>query len=402
MLNLGLTRFVPWTARGYALRVLSCLQYSADPRIPARTKKRGFIGHRVAIAGLFGIPTGLARGAQLMFFAHQLRGEDVVAIDLTRNGEIGESDEVSIHPVYHPLALGLLEATDLVIHVNPPRFLAALRAFDPKALRRVTIVGMWAWELERAPPIWARCAQYCDEIWSPSPFASEAIRRSIGAFVGGFRVVPHAVESDPFRRVPEQERRTARSLLGIAAREYVVGYSFSMTSNFARKNPLGAVAAFARAFPDDKMVRLVLRCKDRNLFRKGWNEIEKASRADKRILLLDSNLPNLSIRSFYSLLDVYLSMHRSEGYGLTIVEAVQAGIPVITNSWGLAPDIAARPEVHTVGYKLISVIDPQGTYSRTCRWADPSIEEAAALLQRLRRGCGTDPKSLFRSTGNEG
>ena len=78
------------------------------------------------------------------------------------------------------------------------------------------------------------------------------------------------------------------------------------------------------------------------------------------------------------------------------------GEPPASNTERMAPDIAARPEVHTVGYSLISVVDPQGIYPRTCRWADPNIEEAAALLRGLRRGCGSDPNSIVRSTGNEG
>lgn len=328
--------------------------------------------------------TGLARGARLMVLDRRRRGEHVAAIDLT--GSLHMPEEVPANDVHVPANLVSMNLTDLVIHVNPPQFFDALRAFDAAALRRVRIIGMWVWELEKVPPIWRECAKYCDEIWAPSLFAAEAIRRSLHPFGGRIAIMPHPVDADPFSAATPETRNRIRSLLGLSNDTFVVGYSFSMASNYARKNPMGAVEVFQRSFDDEADCRLLLRCNDARQFIPGWEELKRAASEDRRVILLDGNTGKIGISEFYALLDVYLSLHRSEGYGLCLAEAAQTGLPVVTTGWGLAADIAARPEIISVGYRLIPIKDAQGAYRSLpdLYWAEADLEETAVVLRRLK------------------
>ena len=161
-----------------------------------------------------------------------------------------------------------------------------------------------------------------------------------------------------------------------------------MGSNFARKNPVAAVQAFRLAFPADGEVtaRLVLRCNEAEAYPAGIAALEAAIGGDTRIVLATQPGQKPPILDFYHMLDVYLSLHRSEGYGLNLAEAALLGVPVIATGWGLADDIAALPGVETVPWRLVPVDDPQGAYAGLdAAWAEADVAAAAASLGRLAR-----------------
>jgi glycosyltransferase involved in cell wall biosynthesis len=199
------------------------------------------------------------------------------------------------------------------------------------------------------------------------------------------RVVPHAVDAMPVGPRKSAERCAAvRARHDLPENAFVVGYSFSMSSNFTRKNPLGALAAFQAAFPADTVddVALVLRCNDMAVWPRGAAALAAAAADDKRIVLVDGERRRLPVGDMYEAVDVYLSLHRSEGYGLTQAEAADVGTAVIATGWGMAADIAARPDVASVGWQLVPVEDPQGVYTvPEASWAEPDIQDAAAHLR---------------------
>src|SRR5204862_8273610 len=93
----------------------------------------------------------------------------------------------------------------------------------------------------------------------------------------------------------------------------------------------------------------------------------------------------IGLTDFYGIIDVLVSPSRAEGYGLTLVEAVQSGVPVVTSRCRLSPDILDLPLVHAVGYDLVPVNAPQGVYSSiaNARWAEPRLDEMVAVVRNL-------------------
>jgi len=179
-------------------------------------------------------------------------------------------------------------------------------------------------------------------------------------------VVPHQVNLDPLLRN---------------------GTAFSFDSNYRRRNPVAAVDAFMRAFsPLDEDCRLFVRCQESVDFGELYDHLVSYAAGDPRIHVFDVASQPWPIGEFLASLDVFISLHRSEGYGLQIAEAAQAGVPVLATAWGLAPDIAVRPEVRSIGYRLVSVLDPQRFYTGLsgARWAEPDIDDAVRWLRRLR------------------
>ncbi len=343
------------------------------------------VGNRVVVAGLFRTRCGLQRGAKLMLIDLVRRGYMARAVDLS--APLAHSLDEPDAGLILPVDLERLPVSDLIIHVNPPLFASAMASFPESVLKRTRIVAYWAWELPVLSDEWRECARLCSAIWVPSPFVADAMFAGLPNFAGEIRVVPHQVDLDPMPRLSAEQRRILRERYGIAPSEFACGASLSFHSNYARKNPTGAVDAFMRAFsPLDQNARLLIRAHDGQHHRRLFDHLVSYSAEDPRITVFDPITRKWPISEFFSSLDVFMSLHRSEGYGLQVAEAAQAGVSTLATAWGLAPDIRSRPEVFTVGYRLITPLDPEGFYMQFdgAKWAEPDIDDAVRWLRILR------------------
>jgi glycosyltransferase involved in cell wall biosynthesis len=346
--------------------------------------RRTFQGRRVIVVGLLSSPSGLGRAARLLIKDLQARDIEVLPVDLTRR--LGHPVETCFPGALEPAVAARRGASDLIVQLNPPHFAMALRLFPLTLLRRASVIGYWAWELGVAPPAWRLDARYCDEIWVPSDFVADSLRA--GGVGGGIPidVVPHHVDRDPMPPRDPRRGREMRARLGIAPDAFVAGTTWSMRSSFARKGALSAIRAFWRGFPRlDPNCALLLRCPDGEVYPAGMLEVREAAEADPRIVVLDGSPPCGQIADFYNAIDVYLSLTRGEGYGLTIAEAAQAGLPVLATAWGLAADLGARANVIPISYSLVPLVDPQRVYAAEpgAVWAEPDLSDAGRHLRAL-------------------
>ena len=238
------------------------------------------------------------------------------------------------------------------------------------------------------PESWRLDAMLFDEFWVPSDFVASALRRLLGPDARQpIRVIPYAVDAISFGpRKTKAASVAARRRHGLPVDVFLVGNSFSMSSSFIRKNPLAAIAAFQQAFASTAVrdARLLLRCAEKGAWPVGYEQLTAAAAADDRIIVLDNAVSRIPIGDFYYAIDVYLSLHRSEGYGLNLAEAARVGTNVIATGWGLAADIANRPEVAIVPWRLVPLKDPQGIYDESdAHWAEPDLSAAAEQLRAL-------------------
>jgi glycosyltransferase involved in cell wall biosynthesis len=357
-----------WQAlpRGLRRRVLFGASGLLAPRASGGTAG----GPPYIVAGVLRSPTGLGRSARLCHDALKAMGLPVHGIDLTT-------------ALYQSPTLTEFSFADgrelegqgtLILHVNAPLVPLAMLAAGRRAIRGKRIIGYWAWELEHAPADWNAGVAHVHEIWTPSRFSAAAMVPVAGG--KPVHVVPHPVAIDPPAEVP-----ATAPAPGI----FTVLSVFDATSSLARKNPLGAVAAFRLAFPDDPDVRLVL--KTANLARAGEaaGPLLAAADADHRIRLVDAEVSESGMSQLFADCDVLLSLHRSEGFGLTLAEAMLHGLPVVATCWSGEADFLTRDIGFPVSHGFIAAHDPQGTYDLPGqRWADPSLDEAADALRRLR------------------
>ncbi len=401
MAGLGLVRRLPTPLRRVVIQGVGWLRgvleqratdeavNSANLRLLAKLPRRSgrrHVGRRVVVAGLFGARCGLQRGADLMVLDLRANGVEVLAFDFTAALDVTVNiGTTATSDVARVLAW---QPTDLIIHMNPPLFARVLALFPTAFLSATTVIGYWVWELTVVPSTWGECARFVDEIWTPSPFVAEAIAAGVADLPGAVRVVPHAVDRDPMRALPERERTVLRAGFGLGEDCFVVGTSFSFESNYARKNPCAAIEAFRLAFRGGEQARLIIRCNDTRKFARLFDHLVSFAGDDPRILIWDTGRVPCAIRQFYGLIDLYISLHRSEGYGLNMAEAAQAGVRVLATDWGLAPDIAQRPELRTVGSRLVVPLDSQRFYESFPGglWAEPDLSDAASALAEAHAG----------------
>ncbi len=395
-MRIGLVRLLPGPLRRPVLLSANWLRHVLEQRarhgdLDAVTLRqlatistrqgRPYDGTRVAVVGLFSNRSGLQRGADLMVMDLRASGREVLKVDVgpALNLAVNRRTDATQN------AASLLDwrPTDVVVHLNPPLFARALAHLPAAALSPATIVGYWVWELSKVPPAWSESARYLDEIWSPSPFAAGSIAAGLGETARTIRTVPHAVDRDPLPRTSPVAREAARVGAGLPRDRFVVGTSFSFDSNYARKNPCAAIDAFRLAFRAAEPATLLIRCHDRPLYPRLFDHLVGYAGRDARIRIVDGSRSPLPIRQFYPMLDLYVSLHRGEGYGLTLAEAAQTGLPVLATGWGLAPDIAQRPQVSAVDYRMVVPLDPQRFYDSLpgALWAEPDVLHAADLLQ---------------------
>ncbi len=293
-------------------------------------------------------------------------------------------------PVAHDLATtfarGIGDMSDLpaeegggawIVHVNAPEALLALACTAPGAWRGRKRIAYWAWELPRMPDFWIRAARAFDEIWTPSAFtAGAAIASGVGRPV---RIMPHPVALNTVTA------RRDRAAFGMPADAFCVLATGDLNSSAARKNLIGAIEIYLRAFPEESdRNRLVIKVQASGAHPRFRRYADKAVGHRRDISVLTETLSAEGVRSLIASADVLLSPHRSEGYGLTLAEAFLLGVPALATGWSGNMDyMTAIPEL-TIRYRLIPVADQYGVYRNPDQiWAEPDPVDAAAKLRTL-------------------
>jgi len=355
-----------WLSRRVLTAVLST-------RIPPLRAALAQPSQAAAVAGFLSTPHGVGVAARLCIAELKAAGMPVRGIDLTA------ALRAPSEPMA-PLTDSPSENEALILHFNPGALVHALIELDKAELKRRRI-GYWVWELERAPESWRNAAKYVHEIWAPSRFAADAIRAVVPNKV---TVAPHPAALSPPPVDPAQ-RAPTRARFGLGDEGFLALTSFSMSSGFARKNPLAAIRAFKDAFDVRKDTRLIVRCRDAEIYPAGLEMLRAAVReAGDNVVLLDQPTAGDALPALYAACDTYISLHRSEGFGLNLAEAMLSERPVIATAWSGNLDFMEEDSVALVPCQLIDVTDPQRIYrQRNARWAEPDHDAAVAHLRKL-------------------
>ena len=234
-------------------------------------------------------------------------------------------------------------------------------------------IGVWFWELSRFPTRWHdRFADY-DEIWSASSFTADGI-----AAVSPIPVV--VVPPVLYPPAAPGSRETGRTRIGATPEEFVFLCTFDFRSYVERKNPLGVIDAFTQAFTPADAARLVIKTIN------GDEQPDvlaamRARAAQSVVTIEDGYWSAEDLRDLTAGCDAYVSLHRSEGLGLTIADAMGQGKPVIATGWSGNMDFMNEESSYPVHYDLVEIAASIGPYTRGEHWAEPSIEHAAELMR---------------------
>lgn len=362
---------LPKNLRRQALIVLSA---ACAPRPDPTPDRHG----PVIVGGFLTAATGLGASARLCHDALLAAGLPVLGIDLSKafRQDASRIDFPFVDGSRH------VGGGSLILHVNAPFVPLALWRIGRRVTKRKLVVGCWAWELPDVPSEWRAGVPLVHRAIVPSTFTRDAIARMAPHLP--IDVVPYAVAA-PI--TDQRMRRAARS------EAFTVLVVFNMASGFERKNPLAAVDAFRRAFGDDDGARLTIKMLNGDAYKKGADTIRHLGAAHRNITVDERTLSQAGMRDLYGEADVVLSLHRSEGFGLVVAEAMLAGLPVVATDWSGNTDFLNSGNGVPVKATLAPAIDPDGEYHNPdSSWADADVTEAAQALVRLR----SDRPSLER------
>ncbi|RRN65261.1 glycosyltransferase family 1 protein [Caulobacter sp. 602-1] len=320
----------------------------------------------VTIVGFHGAVHGLGEGARMLARGFADAGMPVRVVDLS--AEVGFPIDL---PAMFP-APTAEERGVVISHINPPELLRWTRDTGGRPLEGRRHIGYWAWELEDVPTDWAPAFDLVDEVWTPSIFAADAIRKIAPARVK-VSPAPYPLYLNP-RPTPDRER------FALPDDRVVVLMAFDLRSTAQRKNPYAALRAFQKARTEKSL--LVCKVVGADLYPETFQALRDEVAADPAIRLMTENLSAEDMARLTASSDIVLSLHRSEGYGLLLAEAIWLGKPTLATGWSSNVEFMDPASSQLVDYTLIAV-EGDGAIYRAGRWADADVEDAAAKLARM-------------------
>jgi glycosyltransferase involved in cell wall biosynthesis len=267
------------------------------------------------------------------------------------------------------LGLERFDTTILVGAVNSfaPEWYRAAGLWMRPGVRRI---GVWYWELERIPAGWGPKLAWADEVWAPTRFIADAVAPEVRVPV---RVMSPGLELPAFTPLP-------RGHFALPADRTLFLFAFDMASRMPRKNPLGLIDAFRRAFRPDEPAELVIKTSRGADHPAEFDHLRRACEAN-RVRLIERTLPRAELLALMNCCDAFVSLHRSEGLGLGMAEAMLMGKPVIASGYSGNLDFMTADTAYLVRCGRTACGPGVDPYPPDMQWADPDPDHAAELMR---------------------
>ncbi len=338
---------------------VQAFQGQKAPRVNGSLPGVNVCGYLRNESGLGAAARGYIRALEFLGVPVSLKDLSHLSVNRSEDNSLSGLDRGPVHDVS-------------VFCVNADQHFRIMDELGMEFFRHRYNIGIWAWELPRFPEEWYDCFAYYNEIWVASSFIANALA---------------PVSPIPIVRIPPVLNRPSvgsrlhgRRHLGVNSKELVYLFVFDFHSYFERKNPLALIRAFKKAFRASQPVRLVIKCVNQGSNKDGFAAMKEESRGH-RISIHSGYWRTDELQDLMAACDVYVSLHRSEGTGLTISDAMALGKPVIATNWSGNTDFMDESNGYPVRYKLVRLTKNHGPYHKGEIWAEPSIDHAAELMR---------------------
>ncbi len=343
--------------------------------------------HGTTVVGYLRAVLGLGGSARRLAHLAALAGEVVSTRSYDHIGS----------PLDHPWPGAAADDRNdvVVLCVNGSETARLTRALGPRALHGRYRIGLWFWELEVLPASMEEGFAYLDEVWVTSSFVRDAVAASAPPHIS-VQVIP--LGTDLAVSPAEAGLDISRIRLGLPGDGMLLGISFDYASRVERKNPLGLIDAFRRAFREpfslgrERGPWLVLKTLNAGLHPEDSAVVAAAARsAGADVMVIDRQFSFPEQRALLRELDVLVSLHRSEGYGNSLLEVMGHSHPVIATGYSGNLEFMTGENSWLVPYRYTTVPAGSAIYPAGSRWADPDLDAAAVMMQAVVAGlCGRD------------
>lgn len=247
-------------------------------------------------------------------------------------------------------------------------------------------IGYWPWELPEWPPEWRHAYDLVDEVWASSRYTYEAYGRSC----------PKIVRHMPMAVTVERTIGLTRQQFGLPQDQFLFVFSFDMLSSMPRKNPSACIQAFRAAFPKGtEPAGLIIKAMRASPDNPDWQSLVAEAKRDRRVKLVEGTLERAVLHDFYRSCDCYVSLHRSEGFGRGMAEAMLLGKPVIATGYSGNMDFTVPGTAMLVDHRLRRVEADEYPFGEGQIWAEPDVDHAAWCMRRI----AADPPLRERLAG---
>lgn len=316
------------------------------------------------VIGFFNAEHGIGEAARLL--VESLRAADVPVSTLNYTNTQSRQN--------HPFETDEIARYRTVIAAINAELNAPMReTFGRHFLDGTHVIGQWFWELEKAPKWYRKAYGFVDELWAPTSFIADMLRHE----------APDRIEVRhmplPLRR-PRVVASVDRSDLGLPD-AFMFLFTFDFMSVMKRKNPLGLVEAFKRAFAPGDGPILVLKSINGHTRPEGSQMLREACGGRGDIVWRDEYMDPEVTAALMNTCDCYVSLHRSEGLGLTIAEALLLGKPVVATGYSGNMDFMGESTALAVPWTRVRVGRGAEAYSPRATWAEPDLDSAAEMLR---------------------
>ena len=230
-------------------------------------------------------------------------------------------------------------------------------------------------------------AQTCQSAIAFSDFNHHVFRKALPSACDVHKILY------PFRFNISRVEKTdvIRDRYGIPQDAFAVFFNFSYSSGIGRKNPEGVIRAFAKAFKNDSQARLVFKTMAASQSKEKVERLKRLAESEgvlDRIISIDRYVPQNDIYGITAACDVYISLHRGEGFGLGVAEAMSLGKPVVVTDYSSTTEFCNKENSCLIPYRMVKPTPDQldcDTFRHVFVWPEPDIDVAADMLTRLRK-----------------
>lgn len=329
--------------------------------------ENGRYEHGVNLIGNICAESGLGQSCRLVASALDKTGFPLSIYKYEQLGAEGQGD----HSWENRLSKELPYDVNL-IHINPHELGLAFIQQDASVWNYRYNIGYWLWELEEFPDEWIPCFQCLDEIWAPSEFICNAIRKKTTLPV---RCMPYYVDVH-IGTIYERKH------FGIPEDKFLYLMMYDQSSCMERKNPIGVLNAFKMVFEkENENVGLVI--KINNPTPESRKQIRSVLDGYTNVYLIEETLSRDEVNSLTKCVDVVVSLHRAEGFGLVLAEAMLLGTPTVATNWSSNTEFMNENVACMVDYELITIEKDMPPFKAGNRWADANLDQAAEYMKKL-------------------
>lgn len=354
-------------------RVKDALYERQVNQVKRETKgyKKGVYPTGINLIGCIRAEIGLGQSCRLVAGELKASGMEFTIKDMALDGSLRAED--------HSFDAHIDERVQYdinLVHLEPVDLMMAYPELGSETWAHRYTIAFWLWELEEFPKRWRKAIDLVDEIWTPSEFASDSVRR----------VTNKPVYTIPYCVTAKTREGCNREYFHLPEDKFLFLAMYDTNSTMDRKNPIGVIQAFQEAFgPENQDVGLVL--KMNNPRPEDLEAIQAMLPGYENIYCITEILDKDVVNSLIACVDVFVSLHRAEGFGLVMAEAMLNGTPCIATNWSSNTEFMNEKVACMVDYSMTVLEKDSPPYEKGAKWAEPEIGQAAKYMKQL----ATDP-----------